>query len=39
MLLGTIGTSLLGNILAGKEINRAREGVIRAGHGNKKNDF
>ena len=36
MLLGTLGASLLGNILAGKEINRAREGVIRAGHGNKK---
>ena len=31
MLLGTLGTSLLGNILAGREINRAGEGVIRAG--------
>ena len=27
MLLGTLGTSLLGNILAGKEINRAGKGV------------
>ena len=49
MLLGTLGASLLGNILAGKGINRAREeaiakrqgrGVIRAGYGNKnKMDF
>ena len=39
MLLGTLGASLLGNILAGKEINRAREGVIRTGHGNKKMIF
>ena len=31
MLLGTLGASLLGNILAGWEINRAGEGVIRAG--------
>ena len=28
MLLGTLGPSLLGNILAGKGINRAREGVM-----------
>ena len=27
MLLGTLGTSLLGNILAGKEINRAGKGA------------
>ena len=38
MLLGTLGTSLLGNILAGKGINRAGEGVIRAGYGNKRQD-
>ena len=37
MLLGTLGASLLGNILAGKGINRAGEGVIRAGYGNEKN--
>ena len=36
MLLGTLGASLLGNILAGKGINRAGEGVIRAGDGNKR---
>ena len=31
MLLGTLGASLLGNILAGRGINIAGEGVIRAG--------
>ena len=44
MLLGTLGASLLGNILAGKGINRAGkgqginragEGVIKAGYGNR----
>ena len=48
MLLGTLGASLVGNILAGKGINRAGEGaivkrqgrgIVRAGHGNKKMDF
>ena len=41
MLLGTLGVSLLGNLLTGKginkkgkEINRAGEGIIRAGEGN-----
>ena len=29
---------LLGNISAGKGINRAGEGVIRAGYGNKRQD-
>ena len=33
MLLGTLGESLLGNILAGKGINRAGKGFIRAGYG------
>ena len=33
ILLGTLGASLLRNILAGKGINRAGEGVIRAGYG------
>ena len=37
MLLGTLGASLLGNILVGKGINRAGEGVIRAGYRNKNN--
>ena len=45
MFLGTLGASLLGNILAGKGVNRAGEGVtakrqgrgfVRAGYGNKK---
>ena len=44
MLLGTIGASLLGNLLTGKiiyragkgkEINRVGEGIVRAGYGNK----
>ena len=33
MLLGTLGASLLGNILSGKETVRAGEGIIRAGYG------
>ena len=46
MLLGTLGAIFLGNILAGKGINRAEkgrgisragEGVVRAGYGNKRN--
>ena len=42
MLLGTIGASLLGNMLAGKEIvragsgNKKGKGIVRAGSGNKK---
>ena len=36
MLLGTLGATLLGNILAEKGINRAREGIVRAGYGNRK---
>ena len=42
MLLGTIGASLLGNMLAGKEIvragsgNKKGKGIVRAGFGNKK---
>ena len=50
MLLGTLGRSLLGNILAGKginragkgrRINRAEEGILRADHGSRssKTDF
>ena len=47
MLLGTLGASLLGNILTGKGIMRAGEGnvvsrtkgdgIVRAGEGSKKN--
>ena len=35
MLLGTLGASLLGNMLTDKGINRAGEGIIRAGYGPK----
>ena len=33
MSVGTLSASLLGNILAGKVMNRAAEGFIRAGYG------
>ena len=41
MLLATLGASLLGNILAGKGLNRAEEGFIIAGYGSsiKNKDF
>ena len=48
MLLGTLGASLLGNLLTGRGINRAGEGrginragegIVRAGYGNNKMDF
>ena len=32
MLLGTLGASLLGNMLAGKGVIRAREGTDRVGY-------
>ena len=40
MLLCTLGTSLFGNMLAGKDIVRAgygskRQGIVRTGHGSK----
>ena len=34
MLLGTLGASLLGNLLTGKGINRGGEGIVRGGEGN-----
>ena len=37
MLLGMLGASLLGNLLTGKGINRAGEGIVRSGEG--KRDF
>ena len=46
MLLGTLGASLLGNLLTGKgiyragkgkKINRVGKGLLRAGYGNKIN--
>ena len=39
MLLGTLGASLLGNMLAGKGINRAGEGGIRSGYGFKRSSI
>ena len=33
MLLGTLGASLLGNILTNKGINRAGEELVRVGYG------
>ena len=33
MLLGTLGASLLGNLLSGKGIVRAGDGIVRAGEG------
>ena len=37
MLLGTLGASLLGNLLTGgKGIMRAGDGIVRAGNGSKK---
>ena len=42
MLLGTLGTSLLGNLLNEKEINKnknkASEEIVRAGYRNKNNN-
>ena len=35
MLLGTLGTSLLANMLAGGGVIRAVEGTIRASYGSK----
>ena len=36
MLLGTLGASLLGNLLTGKGVMRAGDGIVRAGGGSKK---
>ena len=36
MLLGTLGASLLGNMLAGKRVIRAGEGTARVGYGSKR---
>ena len=40
MLLGTLGASLLGNLLTGKRIYRAGKGkgIVRAGYGNNSNN-
>ena len=39
MLLGTLGASLLGNILIERGKYRAGKGIVRAGYGNNKMDF
>ena len=39
MLLGTLGASLLGNLLTGKGIMRAGDGIVRAGEESKKNSL
>ena len=40
MLLGILGANLLGNLVGkGRRINRAGEGIVRAGYGNNKMDF
>ena len=36
MLLGTLGASMLGNLLSGKGLARAGEGIVRAGEGTSK---
>ena len=36
MLLGTLGASLLGNLLAGRGVNEKGKEIIRAGEGTKK---
>ena len=36
MLLGTLGANLLGNILAGKGINKKGKGIVRASEGTTK---
>ena len=39
MLLGTLGTILLGNMLSGKGVIRAGEGTARVGYGSKKSSL
>ena len=39
MLLGTLGASLLGNMLAGKGVIRAGEGTARVGYGSKRSSL
>ena len=39
MVLGTLGASLLGNLLTGKGIRRAGEGIVRAGERSNNMDF
>ena len=39
MLLGTLGASLLGNMLADKGVMTAGEGTVRVGHGSKRSSL
>ena len=39
MLLGTLGASLLGNMLAGRRVIRAGEGTAKVGYGSKRSSF
>ena len=39
MLLGRLGASLLGNMLAGQVLIKAGEGTIRAGYGSKRSSL
>ena len=39
MLLGMLGASLLGNMLAGKRVIRAGEGTAKVGYGSKRSSF
>ena len=39
MLLGTLGASLLGNMLADKGVRRVREGTARVGYRSKTSSF
>ena len=39
MLLGTLGASLLGNMLAGKGDMRSGEGTVRVGYGSKRSSL
>ena len=39
MLLGTLGASLLGNMLAGKGVVRAGEGTVGVGYGSKRSSI
>ena len=39
MVLGTLSASLLGNMLAGKGVVRAREGTIRVDYGSKRSSI
>ena len=39
MLLGTLGASVFGNMLAGREVIRTEERTARVGYGSKKSSF